>query len=290
MAGAWRRLTDRLAGRTEPEPLWAEGIPDHIDVPIRQWLYEVLSRYDMATPVAVRLKLPSKILKSRDPDAELASLNDERNPMLRLEVIDATLGCLKQALRGAEWVHLENFATYARQLDGILREGDSAFAVSEDWSGLELRIDETLHSTYGKAVDVGETRSETAADHLQAAFAEAYGLKPDPSGAYSRAIKAVEAVANPVFLPNDPEPTLGKVRSHLDQGRHKYEMAVADRTGSPAGIDAALAMISLLWHGQRDRHEGGPTSAPVTQQAAEVAVHTAAVLVHWISSGSIRRK
>ncbi|MGW3653477.1 hypothetical protein [Streptomyces sp. NPDC000878] len=94
-------MTDRLAGKTEPEPLWDEGVPDHIDVPIRDWLYEVLRAYDMATPVAVRLKLHSRFLKSRDPYAELANLDDRMNPMLRLEVIDATLGCVQQALQGA---------------------------------------------------------------------------------------------------------------------------------------------------------------------------------------------
>lgn len=290
MTSTWRRLTDRLAGKTEPKPLWAEGVPDHIDVPIREWLYEVLRSYDMATAVAVRLKLPSTILKSRDPYGELATLNDRMNPMLRLEVIDATLGCLQQALQGAAWHHREAVASYALQLDGILREGDSAFTVSEDCSGLERRMDETLHATYDKAVEAGASKAQTAADHLRAAFSEAYGISPNPSAAYSRAIKAVEAVANPLFLPNSPEPTLGTVRSHLEQGGHKYEMVIADRTGAPAGIDAVLAMISLLWHGQRDRHEGGPSSAPITQEAAEAAVHTAAILVHWISSGSIRKK
>ncbi|MGW3865787.1 hypothetical protein ACWEDZ_30510 [Streptomyces sp. NPDC005047] len=290
MTSTWRRLTDRLAGKTEPEPLWAEGVPDHIDVPIRDWLYEVLHNYDMATPVAVRLKLPSRFLKSRDPYAELANLDNRMNPMLRLEVIDATLGCVQQALQGEHWQYRQTALSYARQLDSILREGDSAFTVSEDGSRLERRMDETLHATYDKAVDAGASKAETAADHLRAAFTEAYGIKPDPSAAYSRAIKAVEAVANPLFLPNAPEPTLGKVRAHLDQGRHKYEMVIADKTGAPADIDAVVAMISLLWHGQRDRHEGGPTSAPVTQEAAETAVHTAAILVHWISNASIKKK
>jgi hypothetical protein len=290
VTSTWKRLTDRLAGKTEPEPLWVEGVPDHIDVPVREWLYEVLRTYDMATPVAVRLKLPSTILKSRDPYGALATLDDHMNPMLRLEVIDATLGCLQQALQGADWHHHETVASYARHLDGILREGDSAFTVSENYGGLERRIDETLHATYDKAAEAGASATQMAADHLRAAFSEAYGLRPDPSAAYSRAVKAVEAVANPLFLPNAPEPTLGKVRSHLEQGGHKYEMAIADRTGEPAGIDAVVPMMSLLWHGQRDRHEGGPTSAPVTQEAAETAVHAAAILVHWISSGSIRKK
>ncbi|MFC8818996.1 hypothetical protein PS783_37965 (plasmid) [Streptomyces enissocaesilis] len=283
-------MTDRLAGRTQPEPLWNEGVPDHIDVPIRDWLYDMLRSYDMATPVAVRLKLPSSILKSRDPYAELATLDDRMNPILRLEIIDATLGCIHQALQEARWNQRETALASARVLEGILREGDSAFRVSEDGSRLERRMDETLHATYDKAVEAGASKAETAAAHLRAAFSEAYGIRPDPSAAYSRAIKAVEAVANPLFLPNAPEPTLGKVRAHLDQGQHKYEMAISDKTGMPAGIDAVVAMISLLWHGQRDRHEGGPTSAPVTQEAAETAVHTAAILVHWFSNGSIRKK
>lgn len=286
----WKRLTDRLAGKTEPEPLWAEGVPDHIDVPVSEWLYEMLRGYDMAAPVAIRLKLPSRILRSRDPCSELATLDDRMNPMLRLEVIDATLGCLQQAVRGAAWHQRDAVASYARQLDGILREGDSVFTVSEDCSGLERRMDETLHATYDKAMEAGAAKAQTAPEHLRAAFTEAYGINPDPSAAYSRAIKAVEAVANPLFLPNAPEPTLGKVRSHLEQGGHKYEMVIADKTGAPASIDAVVAMVSLLWHGQRDRHEGGPTSAPLTQEAAETAVHTAAILVHWISNGSIRKK
>jgi len=49
-------------------------------------------------------------------------------------------------------------------------------------------------------------------------------------------------------------------------------------------------MIALLWEGHRDRHAGGPTTALITQPAAEAAVHLAAVLVQWFSSGAVRRK
>ncbi|WP_369173075.1 hypothetical protein AB5J49_36260 [Streptomyces sp. R28] len=78
----------------------------------------------------MRLKLPSRILKSRDPYNEPANLDDRMNPMLRLEVIDATLGCVQQALQGAHWQHRQKALSYARQLEGILREGDSAFTVA----------------------------------------------------------------------------------------------------------------------------------------------------------------
>lgn len=288
---AWKRLTDRLAGSTTPEPPWAEGIPDHLDVPIGEWLYEVLRNFDMATPVVVRLRLPSTILKNSDPNHALASIDDRKNPMLRIEIIDATLACVAQALQGTEWYHRRDFeTTYVRHLTGILSEGNSAFTVRADGRGLELRIDEALHANFDKAVEVGRSAAEAAADHLRAAFSDAYGIRPSPGAAYSHAVKAVEAVANPLFLPNAPEPTLGQVRAHLDQGRNNYEMVIADRTGAPADIEAVIAMVGLLWHGQRDRHEGGPSTAPVTQEAAKAAVHTAAILVHWMSNGSIHKK
>lgn len=262
-----------------------------MDVPIGEWLYEVLRSFDLATPVAVRLRLPSAALKNGDPNRVLARMDDRRNPMLWVEIIDATLACAAQELQGAEWFHRQAFeSTYIRQLQGILNEGNSAFTVRADGRGLELRIDEALHATFDKAVEAGQSAAEAAADHLRSAFSDVYGIRPSPGVAYSHAVEAVEAVANPLFLPNDPEPTLGKVRARLDQGRNKFEMVIADRTGAPADIEAAIAMVGLLWHGQRDRHEGGPTTAPVTQEAAEAAVHTAAVLVQWMSKRIIREK
>ncbi|GGT85596.1 hypothetical protein GCM10010289_01580 [Streptomyces violascens] len=79
-------------------------------------------------------------------------------------------------------------------MDGILHEGDSAFAVSEDRDSLELRIDETLRAAYGKAEKTGASKTQTVADHLRTAFSEAYGLKPGPSAAYAHAVTAVEGL------------------------------------------------------------------------------------------------
>jgi hypothetical protein len=48
-------------------------------------------------------------------------------------------------------------------------------------------------------------------------------------------------------------------------------------------------MVNLLWFGQRDRHAGGATNGPITQAAAEAAVPAAALLVHWIATGTLRK-
>jgi len=278
----WRRLTERLAGKTEPEPL-AEGVPEYLDIPLRQWVYRTLERYPLTGAIALRLRLPSSIHASHNQTEALVNYHDAKTPLLVMEMADTTLALLAEAdydptYRGEPDLRIE--------LAYILDTGNSAFEVAPDGSALRRRIDEALQCTLDGAAPVGSS----AADLLREAVAALYGLKTDPGLAYSKAVKAVEAVANPRFLPNHREPTLGLVRSHLDQGRHKYQMAIVDRTGAPAGIDAVVEILGLLWHGQRDRHAGGPTSAPITQEAAETAVHTAALLVHWISSGSILKK
>lgn len=41
--------------KTEPgAAVVSEGLPDHVDVPVQDWLYNVRHGFGMATPVAVR--------------------------------------------------------------------------------------------------------------------------------------------------------------------------------------------------------------------------------------------
>jgi hypothetical protein len=58
----------------------------------------------------------------------------------------------------------------------------------------------------------------------------------------------------------------------------KWEVVIDDQTGSPATADVVVALIELLWHGHRDRHSGGATSKPVTQEQAQAARPTGAVV------------
>lgn len=256
-------------------------------VPVRRWVLEVGSAYPIVGLVALRLRLPSKILASQDPVHSLGNYDEPKNSMIFLEIVDTVLDCLadqpqKYPSRPAYQLRAD--------LEIILREGGSAYEITPDNRGLQRRVERTVREAFERSVESDNSINRQAADHLSKSFAAAYGLKPVPGIAYSEAIKAVEAIANPYFLPNDKEPTLGKVRSHLDQSRSKYEMVISDRVGGSAGIDAMVELVSLLWHGQRDRHSGGPTTTPITQESAETAVHAAAVLVQWVASGSIRKK
>jgi hypothetical protein len=76
----------------------------------------------------------------------------------------------------------------------------------------------------------------------------------------------------------------------LDQARAKYGLVTADQDNHPGSVDVIAAVTETLWFGHRDRHEGGPTSAPITPESAEAALSIATTLVHRISTGSIRKK
>lgn len=289
MTRTWRRLTDRLNGNQDPEVLYEE-LPDHLAVPVRQWVGQVVSNYQLVGLICLRLRLPSRVLNSRAPEESLVNYQDQKNPMIFMEIVDALLAGLSEANPYSAGRYGVSAQDLRQELDHILTEGGSAYTINPDRNGLCRRVDETLRQSLEAAVQAADKQAQGAGKHLREAFAAAYGISPNPSVAYSESVKAVEAVANPLFLPKSPEPTLGAVRSTLDQGRNKYEMVVQDRTGDPASINAVVELLNLLWHGQRDRHAGGPTTRPVTQEAAETAVHAAALLVHWIATGAIRKK
>ena len=174
-------------------------------------------------------------------------------------------------------------------LQQLLDDGRMIYRVRTDGLGLERHVDPVAHAQAITAADAAEQAGfPAAADRLLAAWNSVYALKPDPSSAYRDAIRAVEAVANPLFLPTLQAPTLGQVIRHLDQRGSDYEMVIANKTGSPADVSAVREMMRLLWQGHRDRHEGGPTTAPITPESAQAAVAIAVALVELLSNGAIR--
>jgi|SRR5580704_5030288 hypothetical protein len=128
-----------------------------------------------------------------------------------------------------------------------------------------------------------------ASDHLGKAWSAAFGREPNPSAAYSESVKAVEAAAIPLVLPNDRLATLGKVVSELRTNRQKYSV-VFSRDASPAKgttlspLEVVIALADSLWSNQTDRHA---PILPITQAQAELAVNLAVTLVHTFRSAVI---
>jgi hypothetical protein len=183
------------------------------------------------------------------------------------------------------------FRRRAIEIETLLREGHSIWKVSDDKTSLERRQDATVTKSAHQATESARSTGRPAsAARLEGAWTATYGLHPEPSKAFGQAILAVEAVAVPAIVPNHVNATLGHVLGQLKNQGHLYELAIVDKSGALSSVDAVTALISLLWEGHTDRHEGNRPALPITQEAAEMAVHAAAVLVQWFSSGAIRRK
>ncbi|MBX9151808.1 hypothetical protein HCG77_28960 [Rhodococcus qingshengii] len=150
--------------------------------------------------------------------------------------------------------------------------------------GLEKRVPEGVQvaaeSTFAITGNAGRQLAE--------AWAAAFGVDPDPSKAYSRAVKAVEDAAIPVVSPLNGNATLGTViRDIENQGDHKLPMT-REHPNAIQG-DVLVGMLRVLWVGQHDRH-GNSALPPVSQEEAEAAVVLAVTLVDWFATGKIKRR
>ncbi len=103
---------------------------------------------------------------------------------------------------------------------------------------------------------------------------------PQPSEAYDKAVKAIEAAAQPVVSPANAKTTLGTIIRDMRAKPSKWTFALGD-------LDLIIDMANRVWtehfrHGtqQRDDH---------TLEEADAALHLAIPLVRYFSGGLISR-
>jgi hypothetical protein len=290
---AWRPLSRRSTDAPWEDEILYEDVPAHLSQPLIYWLESLFKRAEnyrttvgyaerKAGRVAARVRLDLGSVSAKDASRDqyredwsdiraLMHLARTQGGAVLLDVVDATLADGVDRLE-------------ADELEQLLTDAGSAWHVAADGKALQRRVSiaarQALEATSGTA----------AAVHLNAAWTAAYGRHPDPSLAYSQAIKAVESVSIPIVLDRDRLATLGRVIGQLDQQPQRYQLAIrAPRGDRQAEITTLLAMLRLLWGGQTDRHGNSAPPVPVTLQAAEAAVHLALTLVHWFQSGAISR-
>lgn len=177
----------------------------------------------------------------------------------------------------------------ADSLNRLLVEARSVYEIAPDLRGLQRRIEATLAASLNGASGAADAAGYPAARlHLEKARGRLFGLHPDPSGAYDETVRAIEAVACPLFLPNAPKPTLGTVIAHLREAGPKYVYALTAQNGDVGNIGPVRDMMASVWKGHSDRHAGGPATVPVAREAAEAALTMAAALVTLLSRGAVR--
>jgi hypothetical protein len=174
----------------------------------------------------------------------------------------------------------------AGELNAVLIRSSSAWEVR---AAPEPRRFELVRRAIGPVTDaIEDVRpvSERAHAHLMTAWSKLMGRNPDPSTAYREAIRAVEVVAPPVVIPDDPKATLGKVIKALEDKPEKWTVDLAEATP-----EQVTGMAKMLWQAQFDRHGTDNEDVPlnVSQDQADAAVHIAIALVRLFAGGHVSR-
>jgi hypothetical protein len=275
-----------------------EGVPDHLEIPLRQWVFAIFEDDEhSAQRVALHLKL--RVTNGRDEYSPAKFLAGSTSRKQLLDVIDTALHFSEPPpapISGR--VYRYDTGTYehphARRntivdaLQDMLTLAGSAYRVNDARTGLELRVDPTVQQAVTSALATSRTPSSgSAADHLAQAWKSSYGRDPDPSKAYSEAIKAVESAAQALIEPNNTKATLGTMLGVIRSSPHRFVTAISASTGDD--ITLVADMMRRLWQGQTSRHGSQSPTRLETPQEAEMAVHLATTLVQWFASGAVGR-
>ncbi len=305
----WQPLSAREAG-TPVDRTVHEGVPEHLEPGLRSWIRESVATESLVHRVVAALKLNREVHVFQNGQLPSSGRDLSRVPEdLLLDVVDCLL-----YLDISEAAHREylvkhpstvsplsallskapKFVNPVDTLDALLGDAYSAFQVRDgddaSHAGLERVVDATVAQSATTATQQAEASERPAAAfYLRSSWAKAYALHPDPSGAYIDAVRAVEDIAIPLYASTDPRATLGAVIRELDSNGANYSMAILDNQAVPAKVDTVVSLMKLLWHGHRDRHPGGQTSAPITVEAAQAAIHIAVLLVQLLSTDAVTR-
>ncbi|MFF5171749.1 hypothetical protein ACFY3U_03835 [Micromonospora sp. NPDC000089] len=278
---------DPVIALRRPEVL-QEGVPDHIDGPLRDWLARQLTtgdgNFDERTAQLVCLEaelLPhGKWYEKGRYHYGVRFAPQEKV----LRAVNAYLKVTKDRRVSFDLAGLEQ----------ILTRGGSAYRVDVEGRCLVRRVDPSAQALKDLAVTNADL---TASALLQQAWEACYGLAPSPDATYGLVVKAVEQVICPLVSPANPQPTLFKSRDTLLKDSSAWEMAVPDpkprKTGDPTPPTSAeriIALVDLLCSGHISRHSGSPDFRAQTQEEAETALTLGITIVQLVTARSFRRR
>lgn len=269
-----------------------EGVPPHMRQSLSDWIRRVFYRQWRSSQGSSHSSFDYELLQRAERQVRFSSgisgrgtgnlgMVDrlcqliERDEKLLLSVIDFIL-----------------FAGHDRadvkQLEAVLREGGSIYKVADTSRRprLERRVEPHLEEVSRSEM----RRGGAASDLLRTAWSATLGQEPNPSEGYRNAVRAVEAAALPVVLPNDPSATLGKAIGHLAATIDSWRFVLSERRDGQPSVQTVLDLMGALWTSQYDRHVRKGSGLHIGQAEADAALPLAALLVHWFATGAIQRK
>lgn len=250
---------DEFATLTAIEP----GIPPYMRQHVTDWILKTLGGYptldpDAAADLALAFKLEINS-NYRNWERKLNGAADERV----VTILDWLLYHSAGARYGSD------------RLQEILDKGRSEWTVSVLEAGqprIARRIPEGVQVTLLDAV----SRTGAAGSLLAEAFNSIYGVSSNPNHAYDMCVKAVETLASPKFLPNNPRATLGSVYAHLNQKTVSLDLREAD----VADKELIVGMMKKLFLGA-ERH-GSNDYQHVSLDGAKTALSLATALLSML--------
>ncbi len=256
----WRPLS--LRG-SDPDPRFdepSEGLPPWLKGPVLEWVEDAFLPGGYENDEALRALQLDFRLEEPLGAGGIYPRNDLINRMhadddFALDVLDWMVHnhrYFSAGHRSAEWVG---------ELGLLLNQGGSAWEVIT----LDYMSHQLTRRAVGPVVEVLEqtaTEATRAHSHLSNAWSKLMGRRPDPSGAYREAVRAVEAVAKPVILPNNDRATLGQMIAAMREKPEKWTVTIGT-------VDNVRAQMQTVWTGQLDRHGTDDETVPLNVSPAE---------------------
>ena len=255
-----------------------DGVPDSL----RNSLYRVFLEYFFAGdyPRSARIAKFERITGQALPDHP----NDLKHAFWVSD--DLLLDAIDHALQysGAEpWSGDTESARLAPTVKSYLDDARSVYTVDHR-GGLTYELAWRQPPEITELVEQATSERSRAAEHLRRAWSHAFARQPKPTDACLDAVKAVEAAARSTIEPNNSKATLGTMIKAVEQKPQKWTTSCPT---DAASVETVAAMMRMIWKAHL-RHGNPNKPLDVTVETCEMLVHTAAVLVHWFTTGRIR--
>lgn len=293
--GEQRILHHRQSLLASNEALY-DGIPRWMNNSVRNWVSHRFYKKSGNTTyyhnkLMHEVELHSRLTFGRYTDGfhlfsgAINVFNGDEN--FALDMVQAIVE-LCRVTKDYEYDEMTVMRTALEELDRILIAGGSKWHIVIDGekARVEARVNQTTTSAYQQLIN----SQEDYAPLLKTSWEYCYGRQPNPSEAYTYAIRAVEAAGWRIISPNNNKATLGTLIKDLGvQSQAGKITTVFKDNKSGDTITMAVVLMQRLWESQTDRHATGNYVKPSPAEA-EAAVHIALTLCHLFTSGAITRK
>lgn len=281
-----RQATTR---KSNPEEALIEGIPIWMRPSIERFIAYWITGYnadprEAAMPDMQRINEIERYLQIQlERYGSGAKIATYRNVIVYVQNDEKCLDVVEAILATNN-----NTDIIVNQINTILTSSGSKWIAVKGGSGVRATLEERVSESAQNALAMALRESDaTTQQFLKQAWSNAFGRNPNASGAYSNAIKAIEAAAWPTITPKHKKATLGTMLGEVKSNISKWKTATVDKKENQ-GATTIKDIMQLIWDGQTDRHGTAQPVAP-SQEAAEEAVLYAVVVCNFFNRNLVTK-